>query len=176
MCSWQWAQFHRSGSFGVLLGNSQRANAANGRLLQRHGKAAAGRNLQLVGPPRHHVQKHAQIDGFSHPARAQRGEHDRVDFLRLGLMRQDHRRKAMPAHVGIQHVALLANQAGDVARVLCQAIRIQFQGNASSHQTVSAISGDSCAAVRLGEPSGAFVRSHMPIAERNPILCLRAKA
>ena len=95
--SWQCTQFQRSGSFGVLLGNSHRDSAASVFCCSVTEKPPRADNLQLLGLPREHVQQHAQVDGLADAAGPQRGEHHGRRALRLRLVRQDHRRIAVAA-------------------------------------------------------------------------------
>src|SRR5262245_8997370 len=116
-----------------------------------------------------------------------------MDFLRVGLMSQRHRRMTVPAQLGVKIIAATADiaRAGDGVRH--QPIRIHFQQAVGSHARAS--SGCSAKACSEGWYSVALVSpltgvllllwgllssplmwatSQNPKAQRNPILCLRA--
>ena len=98
---------------------------ADDRLLQRDRKRPAGKNLHPLRPPREHVQQHPQVNRLADAAGSQHGHHLRPNLLRLRLMRQRHRHRAMPATFGVERVAFVADIAGHRHRIFGKPIGVE---------------------------------------------------
>ncbi len=168
-----------------LGGELATGQGRHGRLLQADGKGPAGHDLQRLRSPREHVHQHAQIDRLARPAGPQHGDHFRLCRLPQGLVGQGHRCAAAAAILGVAGICRLANIARDGQcrpGQFARSHRLQRTAGhtwTSSHSVSSAsvwYSADSASAwsscASVGRVS---TRSHVPMAQRKPMLCRRLK-